>query len=80
MRAEAQARVKEQFERVEKMFTSDEARVFRQGDTSDSMYAVISGELDVFLDEDGPSGPVHTRRLRKCRVHIHVGVQCKHHY
>jgi outer membrane protein OmpA-like peptidoglycan-associated protein len=32
-RLEAQARVKEQFERVEKMFTSDEARVFRQGDT-----------------------------------------------
>jgi outer membrane protein OmpA-like peptidoglycan-associated protein len=31
-RLEAQARVKEQFERVEKMFTSDEARVFRQGD------------------------------------------------
>jgi outer membrane protein OmpA-like peptidoglycan-associated protein len=30
-RLEAQARVKEQFERVEKMFTSDEARVFRQG-------------------------------------------------
>ncbi|MBT8106967.1 MAG: OmpA family protein [Gammaproteobacteria bacterium] len=29
-RLEAQARVKEQFERVEKMFTSDEARVFRQ--------------------------------------------------
>ena len=32
-RLEAQARVKEQFERVEKMFTTDEARVFRQGDT-----------------------------------------------
>ena len=32
-RLEAQARVKEQFQRVEKMFTSDEARVFRQGDT-----------------------------------------------
>jgi outer membrane protein OmpA-like peptidoglycan-associated protein len=32
-RLEAQARVKERFERVEKMFTSDEARVFRQGDT-----------------------------------------------
>jgi outer membrane protein OmpA-like peptidoglycan-associated protein len=32
-RLEAQARVKEQFERVEKMFTSDESRVFRQGDT-----------------------------------------------
>ena len=32
-RLEAQARVKEQFERVEKMFTSDEARVFRQGNT-----------------------------------------------
>jgi hypothetical protein len=30
-RLEAQARVKERFERVEKMFTSDEARVFRQG-------------------------------------------------
>ena len=30
-RLEAQARVKEQFERVEKMFTDDEARVFRQG-------------------------------------------------
>lgn len=30
-RLEAQARVKEQFERVEKMFTQDEARVFRQG-------------------------------------------------
>jgi len=30
-RLEAQARVKEQFERVEKMFTNDEARVFRQG-------------------------------------------------
>ncbi len=32
-RLEAQARVKEQFERVEKMFSSEEARVFRQGDT-----------------------------------------------
>ena len=32
-RLEAQARVKQQFEQVEKMFTSDEARVFRQGDT-----------------------------------------------
>ena len=32
-RLEAQARVKEKFERVEKMFSSDEARVFRQGDT-----------------------------------------------
>ena len=32
-RIEAQARVKEQFEQVEKMFNSDEARVFRQGDT-----------------------------------------------
>jgi len=32
-RLEAQARVKQQFERVEKMFSSEEARVFRQGDT-----------------------------------------------
>ena len=32
-RLEAQARVKEQFERVEKMFTSTEARVFREADT-----------------------------------------------
>jgi outer membrane protein OmpA-like peptidoglycan-associated protein len=32
-RLEAQARVKEQFERVEKMFTNDEARVFRQGNS-----------------------------------------------
>lgn len=32
-RLEAQARVKEQFDRVEKMFSHDEARVFRQGDT-----------------------------------------------
>jgi OOP family OmpA-OmpF porin len=32
-RLEAQARVKEQFDRVEKMFTHDEARVFRQGDS-----------------------------------------------
>ena len=32
-RLEAQARVKQQFEQVEKMFSSDEARVFRQGDT-----------------------------------------------
>ena len=31
-RLEAQARVKQQFEQVEKMFSSDEARVFRQGD------------------------------------------------
>lgn len=30
-RLEAQARVKEQFERVEKMFTRNEARVFREG-------------------------------------------------
>jgi len=30
-RLEAQARVKQQFERVEKMFTRDEARVFREG-------------------------------------------------
>jgi len=30
-RLEAQARVKQQFEQIEKMFTSDEARVFRQG-------------------------------------------------
>ena len=30
-RLEAQARVKQQFEQVEKMFSSDEARVFRQG-------------------------------------------------
>ena len=30
-RLEAQARVKQQFERVEKMFTKDEARVFREG-------------------------------------------------
>ncbi len=32
-RLEAQERVKEQFQRVEKMFTSDEARVFREGDS-----------------------------------------------
>ncbi len=32
-RLEAQARVKEQFERVEKMFVSTEARVFREADT-----------------------------------------------
>ena len=32
-RLEAQARVKEQFEQVDKMFTQDEARVFREGDT-----------------------------------------------
>ena len=32
-RLEAQARVKEQFEQVEKMFTPGEARVFREGDT-----------------------------------------------
>ena len=32
-RLEAQARVKEQFERVEKMFTPAEARVFREGDS-----------------------------------------------
>ena len=32
-RLEAQNRVKEQFSKVEKMFTNDEARVFRQGDT-----------------------------------------------
>jgi len=30
-RLEAQARVKQQFEQVEKMFTADEARVFREG-------------------------------------------------
>ncbi len=30
-RLEAQARVKQQFEQIEKMFTSNEARVFRQG-------------------------------------------------
>jgi len=32
-RLEAQARVKQQFQQVEKMFASEEARVFRQGDT-----------------------------------------------
>lgn len=32
-RLEAQNRVKEQFSQVEKMFSGDEARVFRQGDT-----------------------------------------------
>jgi outer membrane protein OmpA-like peptidoglycan-associated protein len=32
-RLEAQARVKQQFEQVEKLFSSDEARVFRQGNT-----------------------------------------------
>ncbi len=32
-RLEAQNRVKEQFAKVEKMFTTEEARVFRQGDT-----------------------------------------------
>jgi outer membrane protein OmpA-like peptidoglycan-associated protein len=32
-RLEAQARVKQQFEQIEKMFSPDEARVFRQGDT-----------------------------------------------
>jgi len=32
-RLEAQARVKQQFELIEKMFTSDEARVFREGNT-----------------------------------------------
>ena len=32
-RLEAQARVKQQFEQVEKMFTPGEARVFREGDT-----------------------------------------------
>jgi len=32
-RLEAQARVKQQFEQVEKMFSSYEARVFREGDT-----------------------------------------------
>ena len=32
-RIEAQARVKEQFEQVERMFNAEEARIFRQGDT-----------------------------------------------
>ena len=32
-RLEAQARVKQQFEQIEKMFTADEARVFREGNT-----------------------------------------------
>lgn len=32
-RLEAQARVKQQFEQVEKMFTQDEARVFREGNS-----------------------------------------------
>jgi len=32
-RLEAQARVKQQFEQVEKMFEASEARVFREGDT-----------------------------------------------
>jgi outer membrane protein OmpA-like peptidoglycan-associated protein len=32
-RLEAQARIKAQFEKVDKMFTRDEARVFREGDT-----------------------------------------------
>src|SRR5690606_19355879 len=32
-RLEAQERIKAQFEKVEKMFTRDEARVFREGDT-----------------------------------------------
>jgi outer membrane protein OmpA-like peptidoglycan-associated protein len=32
-RLEAQARVKQQFAQIEKMFTSDEARVFREGDS-----------------------------------------------
>tara|TARA_R110002096_G_scaffold97263_4_gene216692 strand:+ start:6957 stop:8423 length:1467 start_codon:yes stop_codon:yes gene_type:complete len=32
-RLEAQARVKQQFEQVEKMFTQEEARVFREGDS-----------------------------------------------
>jgi outer membrane protein OmpA-like peptidoglycan-associated protein len=32
-RLEAQARVKQQFEQVEKMFTAEEARVFREGNT-----------------------------------------------
>ncbi len=32
-RLEAQARVKQQFEQVEKMFAAEEARVFREGDT-----------------------------------------------
>ena len=32
-RLEAQARVKQQFEQVEKMFAANEARVFREGDT-----------------------------------------------
>jgi outer membrane protein OmpA-like peptidoglycan-associated protein len=32
-RLEAQARVKQQFEQIEKMFTSNEARVFREGNT-----------------------------------------------
>jgi outer membrane protein OmpA-like peptidoglycan-associated protein len=32
-RLEAQARVKQQFEQIEKMFTPDEARVFREGNT-----------------------------------------------
>ena len=32
-RLEAQERIKEQFERVERMFTAEEARVFRQGNT-----------------------------------------------
>jgi outer membrane protein OmpA-like peptidoglycan-associated protein len=31
-RLEAQERIKEQFEKIEKMFTRDEARVFREGD------------------------------------------------
>ncbi len=32
-RLEAQARVKQQFEQIEKMFSADEARVFREGNT-----------------------------------------------
>ncbi|MDH3362874.1 MAG: OmpA family protein [Gammaproteobacteria bacterium] len=32
-RLEAQARVKQQFEQIEKMFTADEARVFREGNS-----------------------------------------------
>jgi OOP family OmpA-OmpF porin len=66
-RLEAEARIKEQFERVEKMFTRDEARVYRQGNVIILRLVGVtfpSGQSDVDF--------VHGALLRKVREAINT--------
>ena len=62
-RLEAQARVKQQFEQVEKMFARNEARVFREGDTI--ILRLVGLSFDSGKSQIKPQGVNLLRKVEK---------------